>query len=77
MIRTIILWLLFLKYRATHRELHYKGFSVICSLSGGKIAIGGILRCSPVSPATCWVSISDVSLWHVMEARLRLGSIVV
>lgn len=41
MIRTIILWLLFLKYSITHREINYKGFSVICSLSGGKITIGG------------------------------------
>lgn len=53
MIRMIILWLLFVKYRITHREINYKGFSIICSLSGGKIAIGGVLLCFPVSPATC------------------------
>lgn len=41
MIRLIILWLLFVKYRITHRKISYKGFSIICSLSGGKIAIGG------------------------------------
>lgn len=41
MIRTIMLWLLFVKYRITHRKINYKGFSVICSLSGGKIVIGG------------------------------------
>ena len=41
MIRMIILWLLFVKYRITHRKINYKGFSIICSLSGGKIAIGG------------------------------------
>lgn len=41
MIRLIILWLLFVKYRITHRKINYKGFSIICSLSGGRIAIGG------------------------------------
>lgn len=41
MIRLIVLWLLFLKYRITHRKINYKGFSIICSLSGGRIAIGG------------------------------------
>lgn len=41
MIRLIVLWLFFLKYRITHRKINYKGFSIICSLSGGRIAIGG------------------------------------
>lgn len=53
MIRMIILWLLFVKYRITHRKINYKGFSIICSLSGGRIAIGGVLRYSPASQAIC------------------------
>lgn len=41
MIRTIILWLLFLKYRFTHSELDYKALSVIYSLSESKIVTRG------------------------------------
>ena len=40
MLRTIVLWLLFIKYRIIHSNIHFKGWSVICSLSGGCIKIG-------------------------------------
>ena len=49
MIWLIALWLLFLNYRITHRKINYKGFSIICSLSGGKIVIGASLFSSSSS----------------------------
>lgn len=53
MLRRIILWLLFAKYRITHRNLTFKGWSVICPLSGGNIKMGGVLRYYQVFPVTC------------------------